>query len=43
LVFLMVAVPLMYGWKLPRKLGIGLLGFYAVSQVLFLLAEGQVV
>jgi len=42
LVGLLLAVPLRYKWKLQRELGWVLLGVYAVSQVIFLLAEGVV-
>ena len=42
LVGLLMAVPLRYGWSLPRELGGVLLVVYAVSQVVFLMAEGIV-
>jgi sodium/potassium/calcium exchanger 6 len=42
LVGLLVAVPLRYKWRLQRELGWVLLGVYAFSQVIFLLAEGIV-
>jgi sodium/potassium/calcium exchanger 6 len=42
LVGLLVAGPLRYNWMLQRELGWVLLGVYALSQVIFLLAEGIV-
>ena len=42
LIALLVAVPLRLEWRLSRQVGLGLLGFYAASQVVFLLAEGAV-
>lgn len=42
LVGLLLIVPLRYGWRLPRQLGWSLVGVYAVSQVIFLMAEGIV-
>ena len=41
-VALLIAVPLRYNWKLTRELGWALIAFYAVSQIVFLLAEGIV-
>jgi Ca2+/Na+ antiporter len=39
---LLIAVPLRYQWRLQRELGWVLLGVYAFSQIIFLLAEGIV-
>ena len=39
---LLAAVPLGCGWRLPRALGLWVLGLYAASQVLFLLTEEHV-
>jgi sodium/potassium/calcium exchanger 6 len=41
--YLLAAVPLRHGWALRRRVGLTLLGFYAASQVAFLLVEGVVV
>lgn len=37
---LVVVVPRRFGWRLPRTLGLALLGFYAFSQAAFLIAMG---
>lgn len=40
LLFLLAAMPLAFRWRLSRGAAVALLSIYALSQLLFLLAEG---
>jgi Ca2+/Na+ antiporter len=39
LAFVLLAVPLLFGWRLTHKAAIAILLIYALSQILFLVAE----